>query len=373
QSQKGIYIAAGGAWARSEDGNTAAELTNALVPVAEGTVNANTTYRQQTTSIVLGTSNIVFQTYGTLVPDADSATKGKMKLYNVTGAATDGAITQALFTSEINTLTTAVGGKKNNDVIAAFGISYPAQYNQRYICYSVESYFTDPALPSVGKGYTIFAKDSYVTIDGVTRFYALAEIYRYYNGASWKTDVHYLSNNYSLTKYSSGTIITLNNYVSSVSISSGTDEANEITIDEFYLFHGAENAGAGATVTLYVFDNSNGGFPGTKLHQEISAAGILIGANKVISFTSNLTLPPGIYWVGLHLRNLDTAGVNPTFHFSALGGNSKSIETVAPTYTNNFQNTLRITTASDVGNNPVLGTTVAASTLSAPMVKIKLG
>jgi hypothetical protein len=76
QSQNGIYIVAGGAWQRSLDANTDTELTNALVPVTEGTVNANTTYRQQTTSIVLGTSNIVFQTYGTLVPDADSSTKG---------------------------------------------------------------------------------------------------------------------------------------------------------------------------------------------------------------------------------------------------------------------------------------------------------
>lgn len=96
QSQNGIYLVKAGAWVRTDDANTATELTNAVVSVLEGTANSGATFRQITTSITLGSSNIVWQSFGSSVPDATDTTKGKMKLYNVLGTNLDGAITQAL-------------------------------------------------------------------------------------------------------------------------------------------------------------------------------------------------------------------------------------------------------------------------------------
>ena len=63
QSQNGMYLVKSGAWVRTDDANTATELTNAVVSVLEGTANSGATFRQITTSITLGSSNIVWQTY----------------------------------------------------------------------------------------------------------------------------------------------------------------------------------------------------------------------------------------------------------------------------------------------------------------------
>jgi len=103
----GIYIVKEAAdWVRSTDANTATELTNAVVSVLEGTANGGSTFRQITTSIVLETSNIVWQSFGTSVPDATSTTKGKAKLYTSLGSNTDGAVDQ-------NTVNTALSAKAN--------------------------------------------------------------------------------------------------------------------------------------------------------------------------------------------------------------------------------------------------------------------
>jgi len=103
----GIYIVKEAAdWVRSTDANTATELTNAVVSVLEGTANGGSTYRQVTTSIVLETSNIVWQSFGTSVPDATSTTKGKAKLYTSLGSNTDGAVDQ-------NTVNSALALKAN--------------------------------------------------------------------------------------------------------------------------------------------------------------------------------------------------------------------------------------------------------------------
>lgn len=94
QSQNGIYLVKAGAWLRTDDANTGTELTNAVVSVLEGTANTGSTFRQITTSITLGSSNIVWQSFGAQTPDATSTTKGKAKLYNELGTNTDGAVTQ---------------------------------------------------------------------------------------------------------------------------------------------------------------------------------------------------------------------------------------------------------------------------------------
>jgi hypothetical protein len=61
QSQNGIYLCvAGGAWTRTTDADSGTELEAATVAVAEGTVNGNTTWRQTTDPVTLGSSNIAW-------------------------------------------------------------------------------------------------------------------------------------------------------------------------------------------------------------------------------------------------------------------------------------------------------------------------
>lgn len=60
QTQNGIYAADSGAWSRTPDADTGAELDGAAVFVEEGTTNADTAWVQTTDDPVIGTSNIVF-------------------------------------------------------------------------------------------------------------------------------------------------------------------------------------------------------------------------------------------------------------------------------------------------------------------------
>lgn len=113
QTNNGIYVVKSGSWERSTDANTATELTNAVVSVLEGTANGQSTFRQITTSITLGSSNIVWQTFGSSVPDATSSTKGKMKLFaDLLNSFTDGSVTQAAIVAALN-------GKANKRTLIA--------------------------------------------------------------------------------------------------------------------------------------------------------------------------------------------------------------------------------------------------------------
>ena len=125
----------------------------------------------------------------------------------------------------------------------------------------------------------------------------------------------------------------------------------EITISDFAILQNAANDGASATVTLYIFDDSNSGLPGIKLHQETTATGILTPAQKYISFTNNITLQKGNYWIALHFRGLNTAGTNPSF----IGGlvNQPNIVTSIATYGINFRPLITGATA-DLLNNPTI-------------------
>jgi hypothetical protein len=60
QTQNGIYIAASGAWSRSTDANTSAELSNASLYVTNGSINLDTGWTQTTANPTIGSSNIVF-------------------------------------------------------------------------------------------------------------------------------------------------------------------------------------------------------------------------------------------------------------------------------------------------------------------------
>jgi hypothetical protein len=107
--ENGIYIVVNdGDWTRATDADTALELQGALVEVTGGTVNIDTKWLQITQDITLETSDIVWVSFGTGVPDATPTVKGKAKLYASLGTNTDGAPDQ-------NTVKTALDGKQPLD------------------------------------------------------------------------------------------------------------------------------------------------------------------------------------------------------------------------------------------------------------------
>jgi hypothetical protein len=143
-----------------------------------------------------------------------------------------------------------------------------------------------------------------------------------------------------------------------------------ITINTISLMQNAANDGAGANLTVYIFDNSNDGFPGNKLLQSVSANGIFIGTQKEISFSVNVTLPRGNYWIGIHARDLNTIGGNPTFLGGVITTNSVIGSTIS--YSNNNNSQLIITTQpTDLGDNPATSISLNAN-INFPQIFIKL-
>jgi len=78
QSQNGIYIWNGAASAatRSADMDVAAEFEQAVIVVEEGTSNAATTWRQTQVNITVGSSNVLFTSFGTSAPAASETVSG---------------------------------------------------------------------------------------------------------------------------------------------------------------------------------------------------------------------------------------------------------------------------------------------------------
>lgn len=65
QTENGIYVVnASGAPTRSTDADTGTELQSAVVSVDQGTTNADTSWRQTTDSVTVGSSNIVWTVFG---------------------------------------------------------------------------------------------------------------------------------------------------------------------------------------------------------------------------------------------------------------------------------------------------------------------
>jgi hypothetical protein len=148
---------------------------------------------------------------------------------------------------------------------------------------------------------------------------------------------------------------------------------NETSINTMSVLHNAANTGETATLTLYIYDDSNDGLPGVKLYQEISETGIFVTAQKEIAFTGfTQSLPAGNYWVGLHCRDLSTASgsINPTF----IGGNLTRVSTGASTltFTNNSNISYTVTNqTADLGDNPTL-TRTSSTVYNDPQIFIKL-
>jgi hypothetical protein len=58
--KNGLYNAASGAWTRTSDANSDVEIENLIVSITNGTTNGGKSFRQTTTPITIGVSNIVF-------------------------------------------------------------------------------------------------------------------------------------------------------------------------------------------------------------------------------------------------------------------------------------------------------------------------
>jgi len=81
-TENGIYVynGSGNPLTRAPDANSGSELNAAVVTVAQGTANAGTTWRQSTPNPTLGTSDIVWVSFGTAVPDATESSPGKIRI-----------------------------------------------------------------------------------------------------------------------------------------------------------------------------------------------------------------------------------------------------------------------------------------------------
>ena len=88
-SENGIYVVAAAAWSRAEDANADAEVTSQLVvSVDQGTVNADTTWRQTAEAPTVGTDAITFAPFG---PGTSST--GTESLVHAAAAQTAGSVT----------------------------------------------------------------------------------------------------------------------------------------------------------------------------------------------------------------------------------------------------------------------------------------
>lgn len=111
-AENGIYVVAGGAWARSTDANAWGELIAAFVFVEEGTVNADTAWVSTVNSGgVIGTTAVTFVQFGSIA--------GLAPLASPTFTGTPAAPTAAAGTSTTQIATTAFTGAEITNRIAS--------------------------------------------------------------------------------------------------------------------------------------------------------------------------------------------------------------------------------------------------------------
>ena len=77
-SENGLYVWNGATspLTRAMDAQAGADFNSAVVGINEGTVNGGSTWRQTQTGIAVGTTAILWTSFGSATPDATTATKG---------------------------------------------------------------------------------------------------------------------------------------------------------------------------------------------------------------------------------------------------------------------------------------------------------
>ena len=126
-AQNGIYIWNGAATpaTRALDFNTPAEVYNAVVPVASGATNLNTTWVQTVNSgVVVDTTPLTFQSFGTSAPAATTSVAG------IAALATQAEVNAGAVTNKIVTPATLVGstGVFTKKYAVAFGDGSSTSY-----------------------------------------------------------------------------------------------------------------------------------------------------------------------------------------------------------------------------------------------------
>jgi hypothetical protein len=111
-AENGIYIwtASGAALTRSLDMNSSAEFNSAIVPVAQGTTNAGTQWRQTAVNPTVGTTSIVFTAFGSSAPPASETTAGIAEI--ATQAETDAGTDDLRMVTPLKLKTAAFVPKK---------------------------------------------------------------------------------------------------------------------------------------------------------------------------------------------------------------------------------------------------------------------
>ncbi len=124
-SQNGVYsfTGSGTAMTRTLDASTAAELNNAIVPVAEGT-DAGKLFRQTATITTLGTDTVTFAAFGTSASAATETAAGIAEL--ATQSETDTGTDDARIVTPLK-LATWSGRKRKS--VSAFGDGSATQYD----------------------------------------------------------------------------------------------------------------------------------------------------------------------------------------------------------------------------------------------------
>jgi hypothetical protein len=125
QSENGIYIWNGAAVAmtRTADSSTFPELEQAVVTVEEGT-SAGATFRQTTVNGTLGSSNVVWASFGTSAPSATETTAGIAEI--ATQAETDTGTDDLRFVTPLKLATQASRFRR---FAATFGDGTATQYD----------------------------------------------------------------------------------------------------------------------------------------------------------------------------------------------------------------------------------------------------
>lgn len=119
-SQNGIYVSSSGAWSRSTDADTGAELAGAFVFVEEGTINSSTGWTQITQPpITIGITSIVWTQFsgaGTYTADGQGV--------KLSGTQFSLSIDGTTLSQSASGVKVATGGITNNEINASAAIAY---------------------------------------------------------------------------------------------------------------------------------------------------------------------------------------------------------------------------------------------------------
>jgi len=156
-SQNGIYVVdSSNMLVRADDAQTPAELTQAVVTVMSGTVNGGQTFRQSSTVVAVGTSNIVWTSFGAGT------------LYATQAEVDAGVITSAVVApATLAASKYATKGAMSDLVGTASKVIYPVVHNLNSVNVRVEVY-------NITTGATVLVETARTNANTVTFTFASA-------------------------------------------------------------------------------------------------------------------------------------------------------------------------------------------------------